>query len=230
MQVSHDGKLHFIHRTFAEYYVADYLVKRLTEGNNTSQQLQTFILKDVFREAECRMIRVFMDAFLSRSELSKEALKQYGNRIQSLGEDCEMSLLNSAREGNAKITGMLIDSLEVAGHRDTLVKLLLAQGKGGKTSWHVAVEEAHRDVLEKLWECAKKVLNRDQLNINFLLNKGDAKMTALHQATFSGNVEILERIWKWANEQMSKEEVNKLLLAHDNDTKQPGMLQQIGVK
>jgi len=36
VQVSHDGKLYFIHRTFAEYYVADYLVNRLTEGNKTS--------------------------------------------------------------------------------------------------------------------------------------------------------------------------------------------------
>jgi Na+-transporting NADH:ubiquinone oxidoreductase subunit NqrF len=35
-QAGHDGKLHFIHRTFAEYYVADYLVNRLKEGNYTS--------------------------------------------------------------------------------------------------------------------------------------------------------------------------------------------------
>jgi hypothetical protein len=39
VQVSHEGNLHFIHRTFAEYYVADFLVNRLTEGNNTSQQV-----------------------------------------------------------------------------------------------------------------------------------------------------------------------------------------------
>jgi hypothetical protein len=50
LQVSHDGKLHFIHRSFAEYYVADCLVNRLTEGNNTSAQVQALILKDIFLE------------------------------------------------------------------------------------------------------------------------------------------------------------------------------------
>ena len=59
MQVSCEGKLHFIHHTFAEYYVADYLVNRLTMGNNTSQQVHTFILKDTFLKGYCWMIRVF---------------------------------------------------------------------------------------------------------------------------------------------------------------------------
>jgi hypothetical protein len=70
VQVSRDGKPRFIHRIFAEYYVADCLVNRLTEGNNTSEQVQTFILKDILQEAECWIIRVFINAFLSRSETS----------------------------------------------------------------------------------------------------------------------------------------------------------------
>jgi len=59
LQVSHDGKPHFIHRTFAEYYVADCLVNRLTEGNNTSEQVQTFILKDILLELNYEVIRNF---------------------------------------------------------------------------------------------------------------------------------------------------------------------------
>ena len=42
VQVSHDGKLHFIHRTFAEYCVADCLVNRLTEGNKNSRASTEF--------------------------------------------------------------------------------------------------------------------------------------------------------------------------------------------
>ena len=59
VQVSHDGKTHFIHRTFAEYYVADCLVNRLTEGNNTSQPVETFILKDIFLKRQYQVIRAF---------------------------------------------------------------------------------------------------------------------------------------------------------------------------
>ena len=39
-KISNDGKLHFIHRTFVEIYVADYFVKELTKGSNISQQIQ----------------------------------------------------------------------------------------------------------------------------------------------------------------------------------------------
>jgi hypothetical protein len=34
VQLSHEGKLHFIHRTFAECLVTDWLVNRLTEGKH----------------------------------------------------------------------------------------------------------------------------------------------------------------------------------------------------
>jgi hypothetical protein len=50
VQVIHDGKMHFIHRTFAEYYVADCLVNHLTKKNKTSQQIQDFILNDILQK------------------------------------------------------------------------------------------------------------------------------------------------------------------------------------
>jgi len=57
-QVSHDGKPHFIHRTFAEYYVADCLVNLLAEGNNTSEHLGAFIMEDIFLKVYYQVIRV----------------------------------------------------------------------------------------------------------------------------------------------------------------------------
>jgi hypothetical protein len=84
VQVSHDGKLHFIHRTFTEYYVADCLVNCLTEGNNTSEQVLHFILKDIFLQNDYLVIRVFMDGLLSTCKPSKEVLKEYGNEIHGL--------------------------------------------------------------------------------------------------------------------------------------------------
>jgi hypothetical protein len=85
VQVSHDGRLHFIYRNFVEYFVADCLVNRLTEGNNTSEQVQTFILKDVFQKEDYRVVRVFVDGLLSNSNHSDEVRKECGNRIKDLG-------------------------------------------------------------------------------------------------------------------------------------------------
>jgi hypothetical protein len=47
VQVSHNGKPHFIHRTFAEYYVAEFLVNKLTTRSNTLQQVQDLLLQKV---------------------------------------------------------------------------------------------------------------------------------------------------------------------------------------
>jgi hypothetical protein len=43
-QISNERKLHFIHRTFGEFYVADYFVKELNKWSNISQQIQDFLL------------------------------------------------------------------------------------------------------------------------------------------------------------------------------------------
>jgi hypothetical protein len=96
VQIGKEGKLHFIHRTFAEFYVADYVVKDLIKGSNTSQQLQDILLKEIFLREEYRVIRTFIDGLLSRSEPSNEVIKQYGNWIRDLGKDGLLTLHTAA--------------------------------------------------------------------------------------------------------------------------------------
>ena len=124
VQINCEGKPHYIHRTFAEYYVADCLVKHLTEGNKPSQQVLDFILQFVLQEAEFRVIRVFIDAFLSRSEPSDEVIKHYGSRIHDLGTDRVRMLLNLAVEGDANIIRFLLNILLEAGDRITYTQVL----------------------------------------------------------------------------------------------------------
>jgi hypothetical protein len=72
-----EPKPHFIHRTFADYYVADYLVSSFTEWNKPSEQAQVFLLKYIFIEEDYRVIRNFIEGLLPMSKSSKEVLKQY---------------------------------------------------------------------------------------------------------------------------------------------------------
>jgi len=150
VQVSDESNPQFIHRTFSEYYVADCLVNRLTEGNNTSEQVLDFILKDIFMKVYHQVTRVFIDGLLSRSNLSDEVLKQCGNRIHSLGNDCVLILYRAVVECNVNIATILLDSLQAAEHTDSLVQLLLAQDDEGKTAWFVSIERDNLQVLEKL--------------------------------------------------------------------------------
>jgi len=212
VQVSHDGKPHFIHRTFAEYYVADCLVNRLTEGNNSSEQVLDFILKNIFLEDGYRVIRDFIDSFLSESNPSDEVLKQCGNRIHDLGNDCELILHRAVAECNDNIVAILLDSLQAAQHTDTLVQLLLAKDYKSKNAWVIAIEKGNLEVLQKLWKCSNQKLRTEEINNNLLLARDERKRTVLHMAAEQGRLEILQKVWEWANEKLTTEKVNNKLL------------------
>ena len=215
VQTGNKGKLHFIHRTFAEFYVADYFVNELTKGSYISQQIQDVLLQKIFLEEEYRVIRAFIDGLLSRSKPPNEVIKQYGNRINDLGKDDLLTLHTAACEGNAHIIGFLLDSLKETGKADTWVKLLLARDYDSHTVWHVAAKKGQLEVLHKLWEWAKEVLTQEELN-NMFLAKDEFERTAWHMAAERGQLEVLHKLWEWAKKVLTTEElIKKLFLDQD---------------
>ena len=58
------------------------------------------------------MVRAFIDGLLSRSEPSKEVLKQYGNQISHLWGDGVSIFHKVLGEVNAYIIDFLLDSLQ----------------------------------------------------------------------------------------------------------------------
>jgi hypothetical protein len=154
VQVSDDGKPHFIHRTFAEYYAADYFVNQLTKRSNTSQ-VQDLLLQEIFLEEDYRVIRVFIDGLLSSFKPSQEVLKQYGNRISDLCGYGVKTLHQSALDGNANIIGFLLESLQAGEHTDTLNELLQTRFDDD-SAWHVAAKGPQTQVLQKLREWGKR--------------------------------------------------------------------------
>jgi hypothetical protein len=162
VHLSDDGKLHFIHRTFAEYYVAKFLVNQLTKRFNTSQ-MQDLLLQKIFLEKDYRVIRDFIDGLLSMCEPSQEVLKQYGNRISDLCGYGVKSLHQSALDGNANIIGFLLESLQAGKHTDTLNELLQTRSDDD-SAWHVAARGGKPQVLQNLLEWEKTLTEEELIN------------------------------------------------------------------
>jgi len=216
VQVSHDGKPHFIHRTFAEYYVAEYLVDRLTDGNKISQQVLTFILKEILLEEDRRAIRVFLDDLLSRCRPLKEALKEYGNEVHGMGKYATEVFKKALSEGNSNIVGLLLDCVQAADHTDTLNEMLLARYQVSNTAWHNAIFLTHTHILDKLLEWVKENLTAEEINNKLLLARNRNEMTVWHVAAEWDKPEILQKLWDMAEEKLTTEEIkNKLLLSTD---------------
>jgi len=217
VQIKCEGKPQFIHRTFAEYYVADCLVNIMAEGKNTSKHVVGFILKDILLKDDYRVIRVFVDGLLSRTKISKEVLKQYGVQIQNMKKFGDLILRNAAREGNSNIIECLLDSVQSGNQRDRIKEMLLATDGEGLTAWFISVASNKSQVLEKLWEWAGKKLTTEEINNKLLLGTDNMGRTAWHLAANESNLEILQKVWEWAEEKLTSEEINnKLLLAADH--------------
>jgi ankyrin repeat protein len=217
-QVNYEHKLHFIHRTFAEYNVANFVVNQMIKEPSPSPQVQDFVLKDVLLKEEYLVIRVFVDGLLSKSEPSTIS-KQYGNRIDELRTDDvliqegETTILHrAAYEGNAHIIGFLLHILKKGKHTETLNKLLLAKNIDGRTAWHLAAKGGNTKVWQNLWDWAVETFTLQEINNELLLAKDDFEETVWHRATKGGNTQLLEKILGWAKDTLTREELNNRLL------------------
>jgi hypothetical protein len=182
VQVRDDGKPHFIHRTFAEYYVADYLVNHLTGGNKTSKQVRTFILENVFQKADYRVVRVFIDGLLPRFATSEQGLKEYGNEIHGLCKDSQIDNDNGYD---------LFDSDPYYFHFD----FDYGKSRGDTiTLFHRAVHEGYVNIIGFFLESAQA--SEDPELVNKLLLEKDRGCTAWHRAVISDNIQILDKLWQ----------------------------------
>jgi hypothetical protein len=129
-----DDEPDFIHRSFADYYVAKFLVKKLTKHPNVHLKLQHLFHK-ILMEAKFQVIRLFMDGFFKSKQLNVN-LEQYGKQIYKIWTEdvnsnwtvkqnqltrVELRTIfhQAAKEGNFHIIGFLLDSLKAASYSHT---------------------------------------------------------------------------------------------------------------
>ena len=61
-----------------------------------------------------------------------------------------------------------------------LIKFLLVPDNYMQTAWHFAADWSLVEVLDRLWEWAKEVVNRDELDKKLLLAKDERENTLLN--------------------------------------------------
>ena len=77
-----DDKPHFIHRNFADYYIADFLATNLTKETDFLLQELNILFKFLFG-ADYGVIRFFLGGFLVNPE-KPNVIKQYGEQINEI--------------------------------------------------------------------------------------------------------------------------------------------------
>ena len=222
-----DNKPHFIHRTFAEYYVADFLINQLTKKTTPAQELQDFLLKEVLMKESYQVIGSFVNGLMEKFTPSKGILEQSGKRICELWKDdadgsIGQKLLRSAgqtilhqaaQEGHTHIIRYLLDSLKEGQHLETMHDLLLTKDNMGQTAWHLTAETGHLKTSGVLWDWAKeaKVNLKDEL----LLAKDKNERTVWHLAAWNNHPQVLQKLLNFAKAKLIQQELKNLLQAKD---------------
>lgn len=73
----------FAHQTYAEYFVADYVVDELFSTSNFSATKTTFI-RTVFTDGKCVLVRQFINGIMNRNIKSKEVVEAFGAKVKML--------------------------------------------------------------------------------------------------------------------------------------------------
>jgi len=166
VQKSNEGKPQFIHRTFAEYFVVEFLINQLIRKTKQHTQVQEFLLNKVLLRTDCQVIRAFLDGQLENSEPSVTALEEVGKKLDEQWKEREKqgtltgfttALHEAAKEDNGHIIGFLLESLESGENFSTVTKMLLHEDRWGQTVWHKAAENDSVQALKKIWEWAEAV-------------------------------------------------------------------------
>jgi hypothetical protein len=239
------GKPQFIHPTFAEFFVAEFLIKQLAK----EMKQENVLINIVLLRTDYQVTRCFLNGLLKKTKPSTLALKDYGRKLEEQWNEREVhgslegvttELHNAATEDNARIVGFLLDSLGSGECSNTLNKMLLATDAMGRTAWHMAAETNGVEALKLIWKWVgdrhdgaerghseasdttrasvkEEELQHNQLRHRLFVAKDKYGYTAWHRAAEGGSLEALELLWIWAKEV----EVNQveLLLAESEDGK-----------
>ena len=175
-----EGKPQFIHRTFAEYFVAEFLIKQLTKKTKQHEQVKELLLNVVLLKEDCQVIRAFLDGLLGNTKPPKEALREYGEKIDDNWHKREVpsplivdttALHEAAKEDNVNILGFVLDSLKSGEYISAATKSLLAKDHQGNTAWHKAAERNSVQALKAIWEWAEEVKSALKYSLLTFRNK-----------------------------------------------------------
>jgi ankyrin repeat protein len=188
-----EGKPRFIHRTFTEYFAADFLVSWLEEevdGDDekfVTEKYVKFLLTQILTAPNYDIIRSFFNSKFKKIRLTGKTLTLNGKQIARLWAELgsfykkqgQTALHVASTESNIEIIDFLLNSFK--GDSDTFKALVVATDMYQKNALQLAVLENNDEILKKLLEGIKDgFLEFQEL---YSLDRGSS--TILHYAALN---------------------------------------------
>ncbi|XP_023311139.1 serine/threonine-protein phosphatase 6 regulatory ankyrin repeat subunit A-like [Anoplophora glabripennis] len=111
-----DNEFHFIHRTFAEYFVAESLLKEL-QTQNDDLKFQTYLIEEILLAPQFNVTRVFLNGFLQPvvDDLPSRTFQRYQSISYKINlSNRKLGLLHElAGEGHVAIFQLILKCIDI---------------------------------------------------------------------------------------------------------------------
>ena len=209
----------FVHRSFAEFFAAQFIMKELTKAH-PNKFLQKFFITNILKEHEYAMIRKFLESFIEQSYQKDsrigrlknmgELIKEKSKSPKQILNEYNYSIIDiAALENNSYIIKFLSENLNVENCQDVF-RTIVECNKGVAIVF--ASQKGSVEALDELLERFEYLhYSNDQ---NPLLTAKVEGKDAWAFAILALQLPILKKIWNYAKNQMklSNEDLKKRLL------------------
>lgn len=224
------GKLHFVHRTFSEFFVSDFLFKKISNFKMRSKEEIKSLIKlfmRIARDSEnyYKVIRVFVDKALQTSDMSK-----HDSKWCSVFEKC-IKKYSCTDFFNQLVDDGLLNIIkfisgELTNHKTEIYNLWRGDKNCTKDSVFITSAEFQSlSFIKGLWSFASSRLSGDKLK-QLLLVKNDYGKNVFHYAIDNSDLSVIEFLIKTADDVLLENEL-KAALSNKNKLDQDLMAQAL---
>ncbi|KAJ8875243.1 hypothetical protein PR048_023138 [Dryococelus australis] len=150
-------RLIFIHRSFSEYFVADFITTKLRRKKQNSE-VQKFLLTEILTAPQNELIRIFLNAKLARQPFEGVVLNMCGELInefwlysrEKICTENEQTILHLAvKERNEEIISFIMSSIK---NNHILKKFINNEDSAGLSAIQEAAKDGNAKVIKWLVE------------------------------------------------------------------------------
>lgn len=221
------GKLQFLHRTFAEYFVAQSIQKEL-EIQNQNIDFQRLLIDEILLRRKFYIVRTFLDNFLRKvfNYLPSTIFDKYRYKHKNTNPTDGSLIFVLSNEGCVAILQLILKSINFNVARGVKVRVadifskanrktntlnnlqaitrkcgVNVSDENGYTPLHHAVKEGHLEMV--------KFLVKQGASIN---SGGSSGRMALHSAAEFGNLDVLKYLVKCGADINSRDPLGRTVL------------------
>lgn len=189
-----EGRLEFIHRSFAEYFLTKYLIDNI--ANEVVQQL---LLPPILTEDGYKLIREFFNGQLQKTDTSIELKRETKDLIYKCFSENKMLFRSYVADGHHGTIGFVLEAMQA---NEKLLENLLTQkyDRWDGNILEYAVDHEHTQIVKQLLGASHKL--RPDIIKNVIL-KCESNENLLSKSIEKGNHEIVDIILNFARQMES---------------------------